>query len=238
MLSVVTFYKFIGLPHCREMLDPIRMVCEENGVRGIILLAEEGINATIAGPPDGITNALDYICSYPELADLTWKTSTAATMPFGRLKIRVKAEIVTMKQPVDPSNLVGNYVEPKDWNALISREDVILIDTRNDYEYAAGTFKGAIDPKTTSFGQFPAYVETHLADKKDRPIAMFCTGGIRCEKATSFLMQQGFKEVYHLQGGILKYLEEVPATQSLWQGECFVFDEREALNHGLINKKK
>ena len=238
MYQVIAFYKFVPLPDCASMQQPIIDFCEKNGIKGTILLAPEGINSTIAGTPDGIARIVAFLRSYPPLSDLPYKSSNAAEYPFKRLKVRIKKEIVTMKVPVNPINLVGRYVKPKDWNNLIQREDVIVVDTRNSYEYDIGTFDRAIDPKTNIFSEFPNYVTTHLADKKDRPIAMFCTGGIRCEKATSYLLDQGFKEVYHLDGGILKYLEEIPEEQSLWRGECFIFDEREALSTGLKNRKK
>ncbi len=233
MLCVVTFYKFVVLTDPQSMRDRIESFCRDQGVMGTILIAPEGINSTIAGTADAIDRTLAFLRSHGEFADMTHKTSHAATMPFRKLKVRVKKEIVTMKAPVDPANLVGRYVNAKDWNELIARDGVIVIDTRNSYEFAEGTFEGAVDPKTDIFSQFPDYVRDNLDGCKNRPIAMFCTGGIRCEKATSYLLQQGFNEVYHLQGGILKYLEEIPKDQSKWQGECFVFDERRALGHGL-----
>lgn len=231
-IEVAAFYQFAPLPEFAALQAPIRDVCEENGVRGICLLAAEGINGTLAGSPQGLAAAMAGMraCSGLELPS---KASFAAEMPFKRLKVRLKKEIVTLGKHADPNARVGQYVAPKDWNALISDPDVIVVDTRNHFEYQAGTFKGAIDPETKSFGEFPDYVAAKLADKKDKRIAMFCTGGIRCEKATAFLLDQGFDQVFHLQGGILKYLEEVPEEQSLWQGGCFVFDERVALGHGL-----
>ncbi len=212
-------------------------LCVDEGVKGTILLAEEGVNSTIAGPEQGVAKVLQFIRGDARFSAMTHKQSWAAEMPFSRLKIRVKKEIVTFKTPVDPNRKVGTYVAPKDWNDLIAQDGVIVIDTRNDYEVATGKFARAIDPKTNIFSDFPRFVQENLTDKKQK-IAMYCTGGIRCEKASSYLLQQGFEQVYHLQGGILKYLEEIPPEQSLWQGECFVFDQREALFHGLRNKKK
>jgi UPF0176 protein len=201
---------------------------------GTLLLAGEGINGTIAGPRAGIDAVLAHIRALPGCADLEWKESTAQTMPFGRMKVRLKREIVTMGVPgTDPRHLVGSYVAPEDWNALISAPDVAVIDTRNDYEVAIGSFRGAVDPGTTSFRDFPAWWEENRGRFHNKRIAMFCTGGIRCEKSTAFLKAQGVEEVYHLKGGILKYLEQVPEDQSLWQGGCFVFDERVAVGHGL-----
>lgn len=238
MFKVVTFYKFVALENPADWRDRIEAACIENEIKGTILLAEEGINSTLSGAPERVDHLLAFLRGLPPFTDLTHKESSATEPPFKRLKVKVKPEIVTMKASVQPENLVGRYVKPRDWNELIQREDVILVDTRNDYEVEIGTFAGAIDPKTNIFSQFPQYVEENLSDKKDRPIAMFCTGGIRCEKATSYLLSKGFKNVFHLEGGILKYLEEIPADQSLWQGECFIFDEREALSLGLKNRKK
>ncbi len=201
-------YKFVSLPNYTALQAPIHAACEAHHIKGTILLAAEGINGTIAGLPD--------------------------EHPFYRMKVKLKKEIVTLGVAgVSPTKLVGTYVQPQDWNALISDPDVILIDTRNDYEVDIGTFKGAIDPRTTTFREFPEYVAKNLDKTKHKKVAMFCTGGIRCEKASSYMMDQGFEEVYHLQGGILKYLETVPEAQSLWQGECFVFDQRVAVKHNL-----
>ena len=238
MFKVVTFYKFVSLPHFRDLRAPILDFCRSREILGTILLAEEGINATVAGIPENIDAMLEFLCAMPEFSNLTHKASRASAMPFNRMRVRLKKEIVTMKAAVDPNNLVGRYVPAKDWNDFITRDDVIVVDTRNDYECEIGTFANATNPRTKIFSEFPAFAEKELADKKDVPIAMFCTGGIRCEKATSFLLQQGFKNVYHLEGGILKYLEEIPPEQSLWRGECFVFDRREALTIGLKNRKK
>jgi UPF0176 protein len=231
-------YKFINLPNYQALQTPILDVCKHNHIKGTLLLAEEGINGTIAGLPDDIHRVLDFLRTdvlfANKFADLEHKESFANEHPFYRMKVKLKKEIVTLGVPgVSPTNKVGTYVKPEDWNALISDPDVVLIDTRNDYEVDIGTFKGAIDPKTTTFREFPQYVAKHFEPAKHKKVAMFCTGGIRCEKASSYMMDQGFEEVFHLQGGILKYLETVPEAQSLWQGECFVFDQRVAVKHNL-----
>ncbi len=231
-------YKFVSIPHYKELQAPILNACEQHRIKGTILLASEGINGTIAGLPDDIHAVLNYLRTDSafdgHFADLEHKESFADEHPFYRMKVRLKKEIVTLGVPgVSPTKKVGTYVKPEDWNALISDPDVILIDTRNDYEVDIGTFKNAIDPKTTTFREFPEYVANNLDKTKHKKVAMFCTGGIRCEKASSYMMDQGFDEVYHLEGGILKYLETVPEAQSLWQGECFVFDQRVAVKHNL-----
>ena len=231
-------YKFVSLPNYQALQAPILDACKNNHIKGTLLLAEEGINGTIAGLPDDIHRVLNFLRTDPLFAnkfcDLEHKESFANEHPFYRMKVKLKKEIVTLGVPgVSPTKKVGTYVKPEDWNALISDPDVILIDTRNDYEVDIGTFKGAIDPKTTTFREFPEYVAKHFDNTKHKKVAMFCTGGIRCEKASSFMMDQGFEEVFHLQGGILKYLETVPEKQSLWQGECFVFDQRVAVKHNL-----
>jgi UPF0176 protein len=234
MLTVAALYRFTRFPDPDALRVPLKAVCEANGVRGSLLLAPEGINGTIAGPREGIDAVLAHIRGLPGCADLEWKESTAEAMPFGRMKVRLKREIVTMGVPgTDPAALTGTYVAPAEWNALISAPDVAVIDTRNDYETAIGSFEGAVDPGTQSFRDFPAWWEANRDRFHNKRIAMFCTGGIRCEKSTAFLKAQGVEEVYHLHGGILKYLEEVPEEQSLWRGGCFVFDERVAVGHGL-----
>lgn len=231
---VAALYQFVRLDDCAALRAPLQERCDELGITGTLLLAQEGINGTIAGTRSGIDNILAYLRSDPRLADLPHKESTADHAPFYRMKVKLKKEIVTMGVPdVDPTSLVGQYVKPEDWNALISDPDVLLVDTRNDYEVEVGTFKGAVDPHITTFREFPDYVKTHFSPDKQPRVAMFCTGGIRCEKASAYMLQQGFPEVYHLQGGILKYLEKVNAEQSLWQGECFVFDQRVAVGQGL-----
>jgi UPF0176 protein len=231
-------YKFVSLPDYKSLQAPILDACLSNNIKGTLLLAEEGINGTIAGLPQDIHNLLHFLRSDARFenrfADLEHKESFASEHPFYRMKVKLKKEIVTLGVPgVSPTNKVGTYVKPEDWNALISDPDVILIDTRNDYEVDIGTFKGAIDPKTTTFREFPEYVAEHFDKTKHKKVAMFCTGGIRCEKASSYMMDQGFEEVYHLQGGILKYLETVPESESMWEGECFVFDQRVAVKHNL-----
>ena len=230
---VITFYKFVKLPDFRAIQKPLLIFCKENGIFGTILLAEEGINSTVAGSREGIESLLDYLGSDERFADLKVKTSYTDTMPFGKMKVRLKREIVTLKQDVDPNELVGTYIDPQDWNNIISDPDVILIDTRNDFETQIGTFKGAINPETDAFSELPDFVEKNLDPQKHKKVAMFCTGGIRCEKATSYMLKQGFETVYHLNGGILRYLEEVDPEQSLWEGECFVFDERVSVDHHL-----
>ena len=231
-------YKFVSLPNYKSLQAPILEACVSNNIKGTLLLAEEGINGTIAGLPQDIHNFLHFLRSDSifenRFADLEHKESFASEHPFYRMKVKLKKEIVTLGVPgVSPTKKVGTYVKPEDWNALISDPDVILIDTRNDYEVDIGTFKGAIDPKTTTFREFPEYVAEHFDKTKHKKVAMFCTGGIRCEKASSYMMDQGFEEVYHLQGGILKYLETVPEAESMWEGECFVFDQRVAVKHNL-----
>jgi UPF0176 protein len=234
MLIVAALYRFTRFADPEGVRGPLRDVCEAEGVKGSLLLASEGINGTIAGTRAGIDAVLAHVRGLPGCVDLEWKESTAAEMPFGRMKVRLKREIVTMGVPgTDPNALVGTYVDPSDWNALIAAPDVAVIDTRNDYETAIGTFQGAVDPGTESFRDFPAWWEQNRDRFHNKRIAMFCTGGIRCEKSTAYLKAQGVEEVYHLHGGILKYLEEVPEDQSLWQGGCFVFDERVAVGHGL-----
>jgi UPF0176 protein len=234
MLTVAALYHFTRFADPAALQGPLLATCEQHGIRGTLLLAREGINGTIAGSRAGIDAVLDYIRALPGCAGLTWKESGADAMPFGRMKVRLKREIVTMGQPdVDPTASVGRYVEPADWNALISAPDVAVIDTRNDYEVEIGTFAGAVDPETRTFRDFPAWWQENSHRFHNKRIAMFCTGGIRCEKSTNYLMSQGVDEVYHLKGGILKYLEEVPQEDSLWRGECFVFDQRVSLGHGL-----
>ena len=234
MLTVAALYHFARFPDPSALRGPLLELCLAQGVKGSLLLAGEGINGTIAGPRAGIDSVIAHIRALPGCSALEWKESPAPKMPFGRMKVKLKREIVTMGQPdVDPRAQVGHYVAAADWNALISAPDVAVIDTRNDYEVAIGTFAGAVDPGTKSFGEFPAWWEANKDRFHNKRIAMFCTGGIRCEKSTNWLLQQGVAEVYHLKGGILKYLEDVPEEQSLWQGECFVFDDRVSLGHGL-----
>ena len=231
---VAALYIFTGFPDFAKHRDALFAVLDEAGVKGTILLAAEGVNGTIAGTDAGIETALDALKALPGCADLDWKESRAPQMPFYRLKVRLKKEIVTMGVPgIDPNITVGAYVEPEDWNALISDPDTIVIDTRNDYEVSIGTFDGAIDPHTATFREFPDWVRRNENLIKHKKIAMFCTGGIRCEKATAFVKDLGHEEVYHLKGGILKYLETIPQAESKWRGECFVFDQRVSVKHGL-----
>lgn len=231
---VATFYKFVKLPDFAEKREPLLSYCNAQGIKGTILLAAEGINGTIAGSRQAIESVLSFLRSDPRLVDLEHKESCADSGPFERMKVRLKQEIVTLGLPeIDPSEQVGSYVSPEEWNQLICDPEVTVIDTRNDYEVTIGTFSRAQNPKTDSFRQFPDYIRNHLDPSQHKKVALFCTGGIRCEKATSYMLAQGFQEVYHLKGGILKYLEEVPAQESLWQGECFVFDQRVAVREGL-----
>ena len=233
-IVVAALYKFVTLEDFHELREPLLDVCIASGARGTILLAHEGINGTIAGTREAIDQVLAYLRSDPRLADLEHKESFDDHLPFYRMKVKLKREIVTMGiEGIDPNSRVGTYVAPGDWNDLVNDPEVLLIDTRNDYEYGIGTFRGAIDPRTQSFRDFPAYVRSHLDPEKHKKVAMFCTGGIRCEKASAFMLEEGFAEVYHLQGGILKYLEEVPPQDSTWEGECFVFDNRVAVDHKL-----
>ncbi|MGI8504956.1 MAG: rhodanese-related sulfurtransferase [Hassallia sp.] len=234
MILVVTFYKFVSLPDFAEKQPILLSYCQSQEVKGTILLAKEGINGTIAGCRHSVQSVLSFLRCDRRLADLEHKESYTDTSPFERMKVRFRQEIVTLGLPeVDPNYQVGTYISPQDWNDLISDPEVTVIDTRNDYEVDIGTFQRAQNPQTERFRQFPDYVHQHLDPSKHKKVALFCTGGIRCEKASSFLLAQGFEQVYHLKGGILKYLEEVPTEESLWEGECFVFDERVAVSHGL-----
>lgn len=235
---VSALYKFVTLEDFESLRKPLLDLMEKYQVRGTLLLAKEGINGTIAGERDGIDSLLKWLRSDPRFADLETKESYEREMPFYRSKVKLKKEIVTMGiNGINPKKIVGTYVKPQDWNALISDPDVLLIDTRNDYEIKIGAFKGAVNPKTETFREFPEFVNDQIDPVKHKKVAMYCTGGIRCEKSTAFLKEQGFDEVYHLQGGVLKYLEEIPEEQSLWQGECFVFDNRVAVNHALEKGK-
>ncbi|MGY4154528.1 UPF0176 protein [Bradyrhizobium sp. USDA 4461] len=237
-LKVAAFYQFAALPDFRALREPLRALCAGLDLKGSVLLAHEGINGTVAGSCDGIDAFVAELGHGPlfggRLDNLELKFSEAAKMPFQRLKVRLKKEIVTLgDSTVDPTRQVGTYVDASDWNALITSPDVMVLDTRNAFEVAMGTFEGAVDPKIASFGQFKDFAAQQLDPAKHRRIAMFCTGGIRCEKASAYLLAQGFTEVYHLKGGILRYLEDIPQQDSRWRGGCFVFDERVALGHGL-----
>ena len=233
------FYKFVDLPDFADLKPPLMACCEANEVKGMILLAQEGINSTIAGPEAGVRTVLATLRQNPQFADLQHKEAWSSKLPFYRMKVRLKKEIVTMGVPdVSPTKMAGTYVKPQDWNALISDPNVVVVDTRNDYEVGIGTFTGALNPDIQSFSQLPDWVATHAAlnpSTGQKPkVAMFCTGGIRCEKSTALLRAQGYDEVFHLEGGILKYLEAVPEAESLWEGQCFVFDERVSVGHGLV----
>lgn len=231
---VCALYKFVTLENYEAMRQPLLDAMLENHIKGTLLLAAEGINGTISGPREGIDNLLAYLNADVRINPVSSKESLHDDAPFYRTKVKLKKEIVTLGvEGIDPLKTVGTYVKPQEWNALISDPDVTVIDTRNDYEIEIGTFKHAIDPKTQTFREFPEYVKEHLDPSKNKKVAMFCTGGIRCEKSTAYLKEQGFDEVYHLEGGILQYLEDVPKEESLWEGDCFVFDNRVAVNHDL-----
>ena len=239
--QVAAFYQFAALPDFRELREPLRTICADLALKGSVLLAQEGINGTVAGHAEAIDGLIGELRSGAlfggRLDNLELKFSSAVALPFARLKIRLKKEIVTLGDPsTDPTMQVGIYVDPAEWNELIATPDTLLIDTRNAFEVRMGSFQGAIDPQIKSFGQFKDFVARALDPQKHRKIAMFCTGGIRCEKASAYLLSRGFEKVYHLKGGILKYLEAVPEAESRWQGDCFVFDERIALSHGLTER--
>jgi UPF0176 protein len=241
--KVAAFYQFAALPDFRELREPLRAICADLQLKGSVLLAHEGINGTLAGPANSVSALVDELQHGPlfggRLNNLELKFSQAAAMPFGRLKVRLKKEIVTLGDAsADPTRQVGIYVEPSEWNALIAAPDTLVLDTRNAFEVAMGSFEGALDPNIASFGQFKDFAARHLDPHEHRRIAMFCTGGIRCEKASAHLLARGFVEVYQLKGGILKYLEEVNEADSRWRGECFVFDERGALGHGLRERSE
>lgn len=233
-IVVCAMYKFVTLDDYQTLRDPLFDEMTRLGVKGTLLLAKEGINGTIAGTREGIDGVLAWLNNDPRIAGISYKESFEDSNPFYRTKVKLKKEIVTMGvEGIDPKHIVGTYVKPKDWNALISRDDVVLIDTRNDYEYDVGTFEGAVNPNTKTFRELPQFVADNLDPAKHKKVAMFCTGGIRCEKSTAYLKEQGFDEVYHLEGGILQYLEDVPEEETMWQGECFVFDNRITVNHKL-----
>ncbi|WP_298493466.1 rhodanese-related sulfurtransferase [uncultured Maritimibacter sp.] len=235
MFTVCALYHFTPFDDLQAIRKPLAALCCGRGITGSLLLAPEGINGTVAGTAEAIEALIAHIRALPGCADFDYKLSTATEQPFGRMKVRLKREIVTMGQPdVDPRAGTGHYCTPKEWNDLIQQDDVVVIDTRNDYEVAIGTFAGAVDPHTASFREFPAWWEANRERFHNKRVAMFCTGGIRCEKSTNYLLGQGVEDVFHLKGGILKYLEDMPADQSLWQGECFVFDGRVSVGHGLV----
>lgn len=231
---VCALYKFVALEDYKAIRQPLLEAMESNGIKGTLLLASEGINGTVSGSQEGIDALLAWLNSDDRFNPISFKLSYHDNQPFYRTKVKLKKEIVTMGvEGIDPRKTVGTYVKPKDWNALISDPDVLLIDTRNDYEIEIGTFEHAVNPNTKTFREFPEYVKNNLDPKKNKKVAMFCTGGIRCEKSTAYLKEQGFEEVYHLEGGILQYLEDVPKEDTLWKGDCFVFDNRVAVNHDL-----
>lgn len=233
-IVVAALYQFVKLPDYETLVPRFKTRCDELGIKGTLLLAEEGINGTVSGSRAAIEGLCAFLAADGRFNNLSYKESFYEEQPFYRMKVKLKKEIVTMGvNGIDPQKIVGTYVKPADWNALISDPDVVVIDTRNSYEYEIGTFERALDPKTETFREFPAYIAENLDPAKHKKVAMFCTGGIRCEKSTAYMKEQGFEEVYHLEGGILKYLEEVPEEQSLWRGECFVFDNRVAVNHKL-----
>ena len=235
MFTIAALYHFTRFADPAAVQGPLLALCQAQGVKGSLLLANEGINGTIAGPRAGIEAVIAHIRSLPGCAALEWKESSSQTPPFGRVKVRLKREIVTMGQPdINPLARVGHYVDAADWNALITAPDVAVIDTRNDYEVAIGTFTGAVDPETRAFRDFPAWWQANKSRFDGKRIAMFCTGGIRCEKSTNYLLGQGVEDVFHLKGGILKYLEDVPQDHSLWNGQCYVFDQRVSVGHGLV----
>ncbi len=233
-VTITAFYKFVAVADGAALRAHLADVCARNAIKGTILVAPEGINATVSGSAQGVAALLADVRSDPRFADLVSKEATFDRDPFKRMKVKLKREILTFGHPeADPTRRVGTYVKPADWNALISDPDVVVLDTRNDYEYAIGTFERAADPATRAFTEFPDYVMRNLDPTRHKKIAMFCTGGIRCEKASAYMLALGYPEVYHLEGGILKYLETVPADESLWRGQCFVFDERVSVGHGL-----
>ncbi len=232
--AVATFYKFVALPNCEMLRSQILDYCQKNNIYGSILLAQEGINGTVCSDRIHLTAFIEFLRQDPRLGDLTTKESESDRAPFDRLKVKVKPEIVTLGRPdINPSERAGIYVKPQDWNALIQDPEVVVIDTRKAFEVSTGTFVGAVDPNLDSFREFPGYVETNLNPTQHPKVAMFCTGGIRCEKASAYMLSVGFETVYHLEGGILKYLEEIDPEESLWEGECFVFDQRVSVTHGV-----
>jgi len=233
-VMVAAFYKFVPLPDFKDLRGPLLQRCEDLGLLGTILLASEGINGTVAGSRRSVERLMERLGEDPRLSGIGFKVSWASEVPFYRMKVRLKKEIVSLGvEGIDPNRKVGEYIEPQDWNALISRPDVRVVDTRNDYEVHLGSFTGAENPQTRSFRQFPEWAEENLDPETDQHVAMFCTGGIRCEKATAYLLEKGFRNVYHLDGGILNYLESVNPDESLWEGDCFVFDNRVTVDHDL-----
>jgi UPF0176 protein len=239
--KVAALYQFVALPDFRELKDPLHKLCSDLGIKGSLLLAHEGINGTVAGLGEAIDTLMAELqegALFGERLDnLELKFSSASEMPFRRMKVRLKKEIVTLGDPqTDPLRRVGTYVSPAEWNRLLEEPGIVLLDTRNDFEVEMGTFDGAVDPRIKRFSEFKDFVKNELDPGQHKKVAMFCTGGIRCEKASSYMLAQGFEEVFHLKGGILKYLEDMPKEESRWKGDCFVFDERVALGHGLVER--
>ncbi len=233
-LITAVVYKFVDLPDFESLREPLKACCLEHEIKGTLHLAPEGINGTLAGTPKNIQAVLNYLRQDPRFSDLTHREYPTPALPFGRMKVKLKKEIVTFRvENAHPKKAVGTYVKPEDWNPIISDPDVFVIDTRNDYEVKIGTFKHAVDPSIKAFVDFPDYVQKHMDPKRHKKVAMFCTGGVRCEKASSYLLQENFETVYHLEGGILNYLAHVPESESLWEGECFVFDDRVAFGNEL-----
>jgi len=231
--EIIAFYKFVHIDDCDTFAPALKQQMLDRNILGTILLADEGINGTICGLPESIAQIIDIMQAHEGLGDLPYKSSYAPTPVFNRAKVKVKPSLINIGVDADPNKHVGEYIKPKDWNALISDPEVVLIDTRNDYEFHAGTFEGAVDPKITRFREFPEFVNKNYNPKIHKKVAMFCTGGIRCERSTAWMLEQGFEHVYHLKGGILKYLEEIPDDESMWKGDCYVFDERVGVNHDL-----
>jgi UPF0176 protein len=233
MHDIAAFYRFVRIEDCETFAPSLKQQMLDRDVMGTILLASEGINGTISGTKQAVAEILSIIRAHPGLSDMAHKTSHAPGHVFNRAKVKVKPTLINLGPDVDPRQCVGTYVNPSEWNDLIRDPEVVVIDTRNDYEVHAGTFEGAIDPRIKRFRDLPSYVESHLDPQKHKKVAMFCTGGIRCEKSTAWMLEQGFEEVFHLEGGILNYLEQVPQEQSAWRGDCYVFDERVGVNHDL-----
>lgn len=232
-IVIAALYKFVKLDDASMLRERLYEFCETQGLKGTLLLAREGLNGTVAGSEAGVAALHEFLTSDPRFEGLSWKTSHAEEPPFGRLKVKLKREIVSFGQDVSPTEVTGVHVPPEDWNALISDPEVVVVDTRNRYETHLGSFRGATDPQTEAFREFPEYVKSHLDPARHRRVAMFCTGGIRCEKASAWMLEQGFETVYQLEGGILNYLEHTPPEESLWEGECFVFDDRVTVDHRL-----
>ncbi|MGQ3888158.1 rhodanese-related sulfurtransferase [Legionella sp. CNM-1927-20] len=239
LYTIATFYRFTPLANYEAMKEPLLMVMKEKNIRGTIILAAEGVNGTFCGTEDSVSYLENYLRSFAELSDLSFRKTYDDFNPFDKAKVKLRPEIVTLGAPeINPKESTGIHLTPEQWNELLADPNVVVIDTRNDYEVKLGSFKGAVNPETENFRDFPEYVEKHLIDKKDKKVAMYCTGGIRCEKSTSYLKKLGFKQVYQLNGGILNYLATIPVEKSMWEGHCFVFDDRVALDHNLKSLAK